>query len=223
MTAQSLLFVRVPAVEKAIEGEWTQWYDREHFAYRLDKPGFLGARRYRVDDGPTPHLALYELADPSALTSEPYLAHRRWEEAQQAPRFEAIAPRLPGFRRGVYRQAAPSARPYAPPDCAWMLIVDLDGADAVGTPAQRDELVATLEAVDGVGAARVLDLTTASTPGTGQHTGGPQRLAMIDTADIGAPLVDAVAKAWSPGQRPDLARASMRARRAYSSFHPTLS
>lgn len=221
MTARALLFVRVPPVPAAIEPEWTRWYDHEHIAYRLDKPGFLGARRYRVDGGPLAHLALYELEDPSALASDAYLAHRRWEEAQVAPRFEAIAPRMPGFRRGVYLHATPRSRRYAVPDRTALLVVDLDGADALGDDAACDALLARVDAVEGVGASRILTLAPSASPGSGQHTGGPARLAMIDTREITPSLVDAVGGAWTSRTRPDIRSVSMLARRAYSSFHPS--
>jgi hypothetical protein len=45
------------------EEELNDWYDREHLRQCVDLPGFVRARRYKVDDAPLRYLAWYETAD----------------------------------------------------------------------------------------------------------------------------------------------------------------
>lgn len=45
------------------EEELNAWYDTEHLQQVLSLPGFVRARRYRVDDAPLKYLAWYETAD----------------------------------------------------------------------------------------------------------------------------------------------------------------
>jgi hypothetical protein len=45
------------------EKELNDWYDREHLRQVVALPGFVRARRYRVDDAPLRYLAWYETVD----------------------------------------------------------------------------------------------------------------------------------------------------------------
>ena len=45
------------------EEEFNDWYNLEHLRQCVDLPGFVRARRYRVDDAPLRYLAWYETAD----------------------------------------------------------------------------------------------------------------------------------------------------------------
>ena len=45
------------------EEEFNDWYDLEHLRQVVDLPGFVRARRYRVDDAPLRYLAWYETRD----------------------------------------------------------------------------------------------------------------------------------------------------------------
>ena len=47
------------------EKELNDWYDREHLRQVVALPGFVRARRYRVDDAPLKYLAWYETVDES--------------------------------------------------------------------------------------------------------------------------------------------------------------
>jgi hypothetical protein len=67
----------------------------------------------------------------------------------------------------------------------------------------------------------VLTLASTAAPGSGQHTGGPQRLAMIDLREVTPRLIDTIGKAWTDAARPPFASVATLARRAYSSFHPS--
>ncbi|MBI2881497.1 MAG: hypothetical protein HYY21_07895 [Candidatus Tectomicrobia bacterium] len=57
----------------SLEGEFHDWYDREHIPERLRVPGFLSAARYEaVGDGPR-YLARYNLEDLSVLAHPDYV------------------------------------------------------------------------------------------------------------------------------------------------------
>jgi hypothetical protein len=43
--------------------EFNDWYNLEHLRQCVDLPGFVRARRYKVDDAPLRYLAWYETAD----------------------------------------------------------------------------------------------------------------------------------------------------------------
>lgn len=64
-------------IDPAHEGDFNQWYDREHMAERAGIPGFSWARRYRAAtlDGHQParrYLALYRTESMGVFGSEPY-------------------------------------------------------------------------------------------------------------------------------------------------------
>lgn len=58
------------------EDEINRWFDEEHVPERLECPGFLWARRYRVLEGSPTYVNLYGLADPDVLESDAYRAIR---------------------------------------------------------------------------------------------------------------------------------------------------
>jgi len=56
----------------AIEEEFQDWYDTEHFPERRDCEGFVTAGRYLCIDGWPKYLALYDLADTGVLQGPGY-------------------------------------------------------------------------------------------------------------------------------------------------------
>jgi len=63
-------------MEPEHETEINRWFDEEHVPERLEVPGFLWARRYRVLEGAPTYVNLYGLTDADVLQSEAYLAVR---------------------------------------------------------------------------------------------------------------------------------------------------
>ncbi|HVX21679.1 MAG TPA: DUF4286 family protein [Acidimicrobiales bacterium] len=70
--SKSVLVVTVE-VDPADEEELNRWYDEEHLPEKLAEPGFIGARRFKLDDGSPKYLVIYELSDPEAATSPAYM------------------------------------------------------------------------------------------------------------------------------------------------------
>ncbi|WP_320199694.1 DUF4286 family protein [Agrobacterium sp. rho-13.3] len=50
-----------------------EWHNREHIPERVAIPGFLRGRRYIAEYGNPEYFTLYEAADPTVLTGQPYL------------------------------------------------------------------------------------------------------------------------------------------------------
>lgn len=55
----------------AREGEFNDWYDREHIPLRMACPGFLSAQRYLAPGGRN-YLAVYEMGAPADLRTPEY-------------------------------------------------------------------------------------------------------------------------------------------------------
>jgi hypothetical protein len=115
-----LVMVRIGEVPAKIEAEWNKWYDATHIPNRINKPGWISARRFEVVGGESKgeykYLSVYDLKNVDALTSEPYLKLRDWEASLPPDRFEAITPKLPRFARGIYEQIYPERGEYQIPN-----------------------------------------------------------------------------------------------------------
>jgi hypothetical protein len=97
MTSNALLLVLMepPA---ALEEEFNDWYDTEHFPQRRAMPGFESASRWVCVDGWPRYGALYDLESPDALRSDAYLAA---SGAQSTPWSKRMLPRTCGRRRVI--------------------------------------------------------------------------------------------------------------------------
>ncbi|MDG4798367.1 DUF4286 family protein [Micromonospora sp. WMMD1082] len=92
--------------EPAFEEKLNRWYTEEHFAERLSVPGFLGGRRFVAVTGQPKYLALYDLASPEVLQSEPYLALSEPPSPWTAEVRKHVA-----ITRNVYRDITPHLPP----------------------------------------------------------------------------------------------------------------
>lgn len=72
-TSGALLVVTVE-VDPAREDEFNRWYDEEHIPEKRATPGFRSARRFRHHEGGGRYLAVYEIDDPSVVTSPEYMS-----------------------------------------------------------------------------------------------------------------------------------------------------
>lgn len=205
-----LLFMRFLPVPAEIEAGWNRWYDSVHMPRRLDKPGFVGARRYRAVSGEYAYLSLYELASLDAMTSEPYLALRAQEAKLPPDSFEALTQKLPGFARGVYEHINPGASPYVIPPTKGLLATGHDVApemeDAFNAWYDTEHLPAILQRVPGVvSGRRFRQVETPWSGASGIRTIGPKYLCIYDLDDASAVETEAFRQAvqtpWSAFMR----------------------
>ena len=101
----------------AMEEEFQDWYDTEHFPERQGCPGFLTANRFVCVDGWPRYLAMYDLEDVEVLRGEGYhrIAHGRYSAWTHR-----IIPKVTGQYRaegvqvypgdGLHGKAGPSSR-----------------------------------------------------------------------------------------------------------------
>lgn len=82
----------------ALEEEFNDWYDTEHFPQRIALPGFVSASRWVCVDGWPRWMALYDLASIDALKSD---AYRTVSGAQSTPWSRRLLPRTVGRSRVV--------------------------------------------------------------------------------------------------------------------------
>lgn len=89
----------------ALEDEFNDWYDTEHFPQRRGLPGFLSASRWVCLDGWPRWLAVYDLASLDALQSDAYMAV---SGPRSTPWSRRILPRTVGRTRVLAQALAPS-------------------------------------------------------------------------------------------------------------------
>ncbi|TPG57117.1 hypothetical protein EAH89_11665 [Roseomonas nepalensis] len=128
------------------ETDYLHWLTREHTAERVGVPGFEGVRVFRADlAGVCRYLILYDLADPSVLTSPAYLARLN----APTPWSRRVMPTLRNFARGGGRLRAERGTGRG----GHLLPLRL-GAPAAGA----DALLEALVAEDRICAARLLEV-----------------------------------------------------------------
>lgn len=115
----------------ALEDEFNDWYDTEHFPQRRALPGFETASRWVCLAGFPRWLALYDLTTVDALATEDYLAV---SGANSTPWSRRVLPRTIGRERIVCRRAEPGTDPTRPATETARLVA----ARYSGTSADRD-------------------------------------------------------------------------------------
>jgi hypothetical protein len=78
-------------VDPAHEDEFNHWYNDEHLPERLEIPGYVSARRFKLEEGEgvLRYLCIWELEDGSPLQSEAYKAQQRRPTYRLSPRAPA--------------------------------------------------------------------------------------------------------------------------------------
>ena len=93
-------------VEPEHEAEFNRWYDEEHLVERLEIPGYVSARRFKLEEGRggvLKYLCIWELDDSSPLESEEYQAQRlRPSELR-----DRVNTYITQRSRGIYKQIYP--------------------------------------------------------------------------------------------------------------------
>jgi hypothetical protein len=94
------------------EDEFNRWYDEEHIPIRMGCNGFVSAQRYRRDEA-ADYLAIYELSDLGALSSDAYKVIKD----QPSERTAWMLDNVTGFTRYLGRETSAVARsePPVPP------------------------------------------------------------------------------------------------------------
>ena len=90
-------------VEPEHEEEFNRWYNDEHLVERLEIPGYVSARRFKLEEGRggvLKYLCIWEMDDSSPLRSEEYNAQRlRPSELR-----DRVTTYITQRSRGVYQQ-----------------------------------------------------------------------------------------------------------------------
>lgn len=102
----STILVVMMEVDPAHEAEFNRWYDDEHLPERLEIPGYISARRFKLEEGEgvLKYLCIWELEDGSPLQSAAYHAQQQRPSALRDHAHAHITQRM----RGLYTQIYPS-------------------------------------------------------------------------------------------------------------------
>ena len=100
------ILVVMMEVDPAHEEEFNHWYDDEHLPERLEIPGYISARRFKLEEGEgvLKYLCIWELEDGSPLRSEAYQAQQRRPSDLRERAHASIKQRM----RGLYAQIYPA-------------------------------------------------------------------------------------------------------------------
>lgn len=104
------ILVVMMEVDPADDEVFNKWYDEEHLPERMSIPGYISARRFRLEDGDElnrggvlRYLCIWELEDESPLQSQIY----NDQNANPTPTKEAAGGVVKQRARGLYRQITP--------------------------------------------------------------------------------------------------------------------
>lgn len=89
------------SVPEQIDEAWNAWYNEEYIPDSRKVPGVLYARRYRVVEGLSRYMTVYEFEDETVPKSEAYANHRRHSSSSAEMRRATI--QIPGSP-GLYRR-----------------------------------------------------------------------------------------------------------------------
>ena len=92
-------------VESCHEAEFDRWYNEEHLPERLEIPGYVSARRFKLEEGNgvLKYLCIWELQDESPLESDQYKMQRARPSKIRDEANKYITQRA----RGLYKQIYP--------------------------------------------------------------------------------------------------------------------
>ena len=98
-------------VDPEDEAEFNKWYNEQHIPERLEIPGYVSARRFKLDNGEggvLKYMCLWEMEDASALQHEMYKA----QSADPTALYERVTKTVKARARGVYTQIFPQTGAY---------------------------------------------------------------------------------------------------------------
>jgi hypothetical protein len=93
-------------VDPEHEEEFNRWYNEEHLPERLAIPGYISARRFKLEEGEgvLTYLCIWELQDGSPLHSADYHAQNQRHSELRERAHAHIKERM----RGLYKQIYPA-------------------------------------------------------------------------------------------------------------------
>jgi antibiotic biosynthesis monooxygenase (ABM) superfamily enzyme len=99
------ILVVMMEVDPDHEEEFNRWYNEEHLLERLEIPGYISARRFKLEEGEgvLKYLCIWKLEDASPLQSEEYMAQQRRSSELRDRAHSYIKQRA----RGLYKQIYP--------------------------------------------------------------------------------------------------------------------
>ena len=92
-------------VDPEDEAEFNKWYNEQHLPERMEIPGYVSARRFKLEegDGALTYLCIWELEDGSPLQSQMY----QEQNADPTALYLRVNETIKARTRGLYRQIFP--------------------------------------------------------------------------------------------------------------------
>ena len=94
-------------VDEADESEFNEWYNEQHLPERMAIPGYVSARRFKLENGNNAlkYLCIWEMVDGSPLQSEMY----KEQNAHPTELYLRVNKTIKLRTRGRYHQVYPEA------------------------------------------------------------------------------------------------------------------
>ena len=94
-------------VDEADESEFNEWYNEQHLPERMAIPGYVSARRFKLEDGNNAlkYLCIWEMVDGSPLQSEMY----KDQNAHPTELYLRVNKTIKLRTRGLYHQVYPES------------------------------------------------------------------------------------------------------------------
>ena len=92
-------------VDPEDEAEFNKWYNEQHLPERMEIPGYVSARRFKLEEGngALTYLCIWELEDGSPLQSQMY----KEQNADPTALYLRVNQTIKARTRGLYRQIYP--------------------------------------------------------------------------------------------------------------------
>ena len=94
-------------MDEADEAEFNEWYNGQHLPERMAIPGYVSARRFKLEDGNNAlkYLCIWEMVDGSPLQSEMY----KDQNAHPTELYLRVNKTIKIRTRGLYHQVYPES------------------------------------------------------------------------------------------------------------------
>ena len=109
-TGNTILMVMMD-IDPEDEEEFHRWYNQQHIPERLEIPGYVSARRFKLEDGSDgmlKYLCIWEMEDVSAMEHDMYKA----QSTDPTALYERVTKTVKARSRAVYRQIFPESGAY---------------------------------------------------------------------------------------------------------------